>query len=200
VPLPEGASSDGKGGLPIMMIDDAKYVAVYTSEEQFERCAGKYSAAVTPGRAFARTLPPDIGLAVNPGGEGGLPIFPAGVQVIRGEETAAGAGTQITLGEPAEEPYALLEALREAFAAGSEVASARRAWAKVGDSLDGLLLGIEIKTDDDQSRRSALQAVATALGGSPVPYTVNSVFLSDDRDPVVGWFLENTQPFYVRSA
>jgi hypothetical protein len=199
VPLPAGAA-EGETALPIMVIDDAKYVAVYTSEEQFKRCAGKYSAAVTPGRAFARTLPPELGIAVNPGGEAGLPIHPSGVQVIRGEESPVAAGTEIRLGEPAEEPDALLAALRRAFAAVPEVTSARRAWAQFGDSPDGLLLGIEVTPDHDRSRRSAVQAVTTAVQRSPVPYAVDSVFLTDPADSLAGWFRENTHPFYIRSA
>jgi hypothetical protein len=198
VPLPEDAvESNDRRTLPVMMIDNARYVAVYTSEEQFKRCAGEYSCAVTPGRAFARTLPPELGLAVNPGGELGLPIPPAGVQAIRGAETPVDAGTEIRLGDPAEEPHALLDALRAAFAAVPEIVRARRAWAQFGDNPAGLLLGIELAPDDDRARRSTLDAVNTALSQSPVPYTVDAVFPTDPADQIAAWFLDNTQPFYV---
>ncbi|HZB31783.1 MAG TPA: enhanced serine sensitivity protein SseB [Streptosporangiaceae bacterium] len=199
VPLPAG-ESEGRGALPIMVIDDVEYVVVYTSEEQFKLCAGKYSAAVTPGRAFARSLPPELGIAVNPGGEVGLPIQPVGVQVIRGEEIPADAGSQILLGEPAEEPSALLDVLRGAFAAVPEIASARRAWSKVGDQQEGLLLGIELTPDDERTRRSALEAVTAALARSPVSHPVDSAFLGDPGDPIAAWFVRNTEPFYIRSA
>ncbi len=199
VPLPAG-ESEGRAALPIMVIDDAKYVVVYTSEEQFELCAGKYSAAVTPGRAFARSLPAELGIAVNPGGEVGLPIKPVGVQAIRGEEIPDDAGNQILLGEPSEEPSALLDVLRGAFAAVPEIVSARRAWSKVGDQQEGLLLGIEITPDDGRTRRSAVDAVTGALDRSAVAYPVDSVFLTDPAEPITAWFLKNTEPFYRRSA
>jgi hypothetical protein len=201
VPLPRGAT-DTQGALPIMIIDEAKYVAVYTSEEQFKRCAGDMSYAVAPGRAFVQTLPPELGLAVNPGGEVGLPIPPAALQAMRDEEGVA-AGTRVMLGEPAEEPHDLLEALRAAFAAAApEVTTARRAWGKVGAYPEGLLLGIETTPDDDSSRQSALNAVDGALQRSPVQFGVDTVFLdaqlSADEDPLSAWFLEHTQPFYTR--
>lgn len=212
VPLPGGAAAEEPSGestgqlkLPIMVIDDAKYVVVYTSEEQFKRCAGDLSAAVTPGRAFARTLPPELGIAVNPGGEVGLPVPPSSVQAIRGEaageEESVPAGAQIMLGEPADEPTELLDALRDTLAADApEVASASRAWAKLGDRPEGLLLGIDVRPDDDRTRQSALQAVGAAVSRTRVPYGVDSVFLSDQTDPITAWFAENTHPFYVRPA
>jgi hypothetical protein len=202
VPLPQGAT-DTQGALPIMIIDEVKHVAVYTSEEQFKRCAGAMSYAVAPGRAFVQTLPPELGLAVNPGGEGGLPIPPAALQAMRGDEGMAAAGTRVMLGEPAEEPHDLLDALRAAFAAAAPaVATARRAWGKVGAYPEGLLLGVETTPDDDRSHQSALDAVDTALQRSPVPFGVDTVFLDAelpaDEDPLSAWFLAHTRPFYTR--
>jgi hypothetical protein len=197
VPLPAG-ESEGQTALPVMVIDDEKYVAVYTSEEQFKLCAGTYSAAVTPGRAFAQSLPPELGLAVNPGGEVGLPINPTGVQAIRGEEGMVDAGTQIFLGEPAEEPSALLDALSAAFAAVPEVASVRRAWAKIGNNPAGLLLGIEVTPDDDRTRRTAIETVNATLKVASIHDPVDSVFLAEPTDPITAWFLSNTEPFYAR--
>ena len=204
VPLPRGAT-DTQGALPIMVIDEVKYVAVYTSEEQFKQCAGEMSYAVAPGRAFVQTLPPELGLALNPGGNGGLPVPAAALQGMRGDEDMAAAGTRVMLGEPAQEPDDLLDALRTAFAAAApEVGTARRAWGKVGAYPEGLLLGIEVTPDDDRSRQSALDAVDTALQRSPVPFGVDSLFLDASldahEDPLSAWFLENTQPFYTRPS
>jgi hypothetical protein len=200
VPLPAGASN-GQGALPIMVIEDAPYVAVYTSEEQFRRGAGNMGCAVTPGGDFARSLPPELGLAVNPGGDVGLPIHAAAMPLIRGEGSTVPSGTQIMLGEPAEEPLALLKALRTAFAAVREITSARRAWGVIGDGADGsLVLGIGLSPDHQQARKAALDAVKAALREASVPYGVDSVFLDDSADPLVAWLLENTSPFYTRPA
>jgi hypothetical protein len=200
VPLPAGAS-DGEGTLPIMVIEDAAYVAVYTSEEQFRRGAGNMGYAVTPGGDFARSLSPELGLAVNPGGDVGLPIHAAAMSVIRGEGSTVPSGTHIRLGEPAEEPLQLFNALRTAFATIREITSARRAWGVIGDEDDGsLILGIALSNDDQKSRKSALDAVDAALRGAFVPYGVDSVFLDDPADPLVAWLLEKTNPFYTRPA
>ncbi|MFG2006590.1 enhanced serine sensitivity protein SseB [Spirillospora sp. NPDC048911] len=199
VPLPSGAGDDGQAALPIMMIEDARYVAVYTSEEQCKKGAGQMTYAVTPGGAFVRTLPPGLGLAVNPGGDVGLPIHAAGMHVLRGEGSTVEAGTQIMLGEPAEEPVAFLESLRIAFAGTREVTNARRAWAVIGAE-GSLIIGVALAPDTPQTRQTALDAVNTAIRETVVPYGVDTVFLSDPADPLAAWLLDNTAPFYVRSA
>src|SRR5512139_3686679 len=156
VPLPQGGGAED-ASLPITVIDGTPYVVVYTSEEQLERGAGRVGFAMTPGRDFVRSLPAELGLAVNPGGELGLPLPANALRTIRGEEHQLTAGSKITLGEPVHEPEILLDALRSGFTGVPGVLSARRAWAMTEESSAGfLLLGIEVDPDDQQGRRQAL--------------------------------------------
>lgn len=78
VPLPAGGGQ-GQGGaegltLPTMDIGGAAYVPVYSSEAQFLACVGPgMDFAVAPAVEFARGLPPQLGIALNPEGAVGVP-------------------------------------------------------------------------------------------------------------------------------
>lgn len=80
VPLPNGGGPDSADlDLATMEIDGAAYVPVFSSEEQFLACVGSHmSFTVAPARDFARGLPPQLGIAVNPGGIVGVPLPPCG--------------------------------------------------------------------------------------------------------------------------
>lgn len=72
IPLPGGV---GSLDLPTMEINGDAYVPVYSSEEQFRGCAGPgMDFAVAPAVEFARGLPPQLGIAINPEGAVGVPL------------------------------------------------------------------------------------------------------------------------------
>lgn len=81
VPLPNGGGPDSPDlDLPTVDIDGGAYVPVFSSEAQFLHCVGSHmSFAVAPAREFARGLPPQLGIAVNPGGAVGVPMPPPAV-------------------------------------------------------------------------------------------------------------------------
>ncbi len=81
VPLPGGGGPDSPSlALPTMDIGGAAYVPVYSSESQLRACAGPaMDFAVAPAVEFARGLPPQLGIAVNPEGAVGVPLPPAAV-------------------------------------------------------------------------------------------------------------------------
>jgi hypothetical protein len=116
-----------------MMIDGAKYLPVYTSAGEFGQGAGDMAHMVSPLRELARQLPPELGIAVNPGGSIGLPIHPTGVEMLRGGIWTPPAGTRVRLGQPEIEPAELLVALRDTLGRVSEVKSVRSGWAQFAD-------------------------------------------------------------------
>ncbi|MGC5021702.1 enhanced serine sensitivity protein SseB C-terminal domain-containing protein [Micromonospora sp. DT47] len=196
--LPAGAPADDEIQLPIVAMDGHPLVVVYTSAEQYARGAGEGTHAVMRGRDLADRLPAELGLAVNPGGEYGLPIRPVGVRAMSGGAHTLRAGQQVRLGLPAEEPEELLAALAERLRAVPAVASARRAWMQVGDEPPGLLIGVALDPATDPDRERTLAAVRDAVAAVPVDYAVDTIFLDNPADTVQGWLLDNTQPCHER--
>ena len=66
--------------LPTLEIEGQAYVPVFSSEQQFRQVVGSHmSFTVAPAVEFARGLPPQVGIAVNPDGAVGVPLPPAAV-------------------------------------------------------------------------------------------------------------------------
>ncbi|MEU1815240.1 enhanced serine sensitivity protein SseB C-terminal domain-containing protein [Streptomyces roseifaciens] len=197
-PLPETPGGDQGTRLPIVPIDGRPHVAVYTSAHQLKVCAGDVAHAVMGARELIDAIPQELGLALNPGGEVGLPLHAAGVQAVResGRKTVQ-PGASIRLGEPDVEPEALLAALRRAFAGVPAVSSARRALVQVGNQHPGLLIGVTVRGAVEESRDAVLAAVVDAVSAEPVPFTVDTVFLGHPNDRTSVWMTDNVAPFYT---
>jgi hypothetical protein len=182
-----------------MTLDGQPYVAVYTSAEQYAHGAGQLSRMVIPGRELAGMLDERLGLAVNPGCDVGLPVRPEGVRSMRGGRITIPAGQQIRLGQPAEEPQALLSAVAAALSRIPAVVDARRALAQIGDQPPGLLIGVRIDRPAADDRQAVLATINSAVAAAPVPLTVDTVFLDDPVDQITAWMIDNTEPFYRRT-
>lgn len=78
VPLPNGGGPHaGPLDLPTLEIEGQAYVPVFSSEEQFRRVVGSHlSYTIAPAVEFARGLPPQVGIALNPDGVVGAPLPP----------------------------------------------------------------------------------------------------------------------------
>ncbi|NEC53500.1 SseB family protein, partial [Actinospica acidiphila] len=81
VPLPNGGGPhSGPLDLPTMDLDGQAYVPVFSSEEQFRQVVGSHmGCTIAPAVEFARGLPPQAGIVVNPGGTVAVPLPPAAV-------------------------------------------------------------------------------------------------------------------------
>jgi hypothetical protein len=198
VPLPAGADPQGHTQLPIMVLDGRPYVAVYTSAEQYARGAGAQAHMELDGKELAGLMADELGLAVNPGAELGLPIRADGIRVLRGGQRKVPAGGRLRLGAPADEPHELIAALAGAFATTPAVLEARRALAQIGDEPPMLLIGVRADRHVGTWQQDSVGAVAQAVRQSPVPYPVETTFLDDQTDPVTEWMLEHTEPLYRR--
>jgi hypothetical protein len=175
---------------------------------------------VVPAAGLARRLPAGLGLALNPDGAPGLPLYPEAVSYLAGLDQR-GAAT-IGVGHPPTEPVALLTEVRARVRRLRFVRSASRAWLSVPDRGEGLVIAVAL--DDPASRpahRAVIAALLAAVASVPlrVPYPVDVAFPGEPADDeavdgegvdaegvdaetapdIIGeWMSRNTRPFYSR--
>lgn len=207
VPLPNGGGPESPDlDLPTLEIDGAAYVPVFSSEAQFLYCVGPHSSfTVAPAREFARGLPPQLGIAVNPGGAVGVPLPPPAVaELCRAGRTALDgpAGGRVRLYEPdwKEDPVDFLTAVAGEFEGIGVVSTARRALASIEGGDPVLFVGVEFATWDGAGQSAPMDALGRALGRVQLPWPVNLVLLDVAQDPVGDWMLEKVRPFYRREG
>lgn len=220
VPLPEGGGLESAGpgarglDLPTVELDGAPYVPVYSSEQEYLRVVGSHlSFTVAPAREFARGLPPQIGIAVNPDGTVGVPLPPPAVAELcrerrpgQPEFQGLPSGGRVRLFEPdwQDEPVDFLASAGLEFSGAGIVLTARRALASVEGDTPALFVGVQVTADatalhDGTARETVLSALGRALGAVPLPWPVQLVMLDlAQGDPVADWMLGRVQPFYAR--
>ncbi|MFE9695798.1 enhanced serine sensitivity protein SseB [Streptomyces sp. NPDC006270] len=208
VPLPAGGSpASADLDLPMIELDGAAFVPVFSSEAQFLSCVGSHmSFAVAPARDFARGLPPQVGIAVNPGGAVGVPVPPPAVaELCRAGRTSLdgpATGGRVRLFEPdwQHDPVDFLAAVSEEFDASGVVSTARRALASIEGDDPVLFVGVEFTTWDGAGQSAPMDAVGRALGRVQAPWPVNLVLLDVAEDLVGDWMREKVRPFYRREG
>ncbi|AXK34337.1 enhanced serine sensitivity protein SseB [Streptomyces armeniacus] len=207
VPLPEGGGPDSPNlDLPTVELQGAPYVPVFSSEQQFLQVVGGHMAfTVAPATEFARGLPPQVGLAVNPEGTVGVPLPPDAVaELCRATPGArvpgVASGARVRLYEPdwQDEPVDFLADVAGEFAGVASVRTARRALASTEGRPPALYVGVELDLLEPESRQQSHDALARALARNPVAWPVQMVFLDAARDPVVEWMRQCVRPFYSR--
>jgi hypothetical protein len=124
VPLPNGgAPHQPVLDLPTLQLAGGVYVPVFSSEQQFRYVVGDHMGyTVAPAVEFARGLPPQLGIAVNPDGAVGIPLPPPAVaELCRAGRTPLDGpgGARVRLFEPdwQDDPVDFLAAAAEEFAA-----------------------------------------------------------------------------------
>ncbi|NEE28355.1 enhanced serine sensitivity protein SseB [Streptomyces sp. SID7982] len=206
VPLPNGGGPEsGALDLPTLDIDGGAYVPVFSSEQQFRSCVGGHLAfAVAPVAEFARGLPPQLGIAVNPGGTVGVPLPPLAVAELcrtgRSPLDGPATGGRVRTYEPdwQEDPVDFLGVAAGEFEESGVVATARRCLASVEAEDPVLFIGVELNRRDDDAAQRAMDALGRALGRTPVPWPVNLVLLDATDDLVARWMAGKLRPFYRR--
>ncbi|GAA3816599.1 enhanced serine sensitivity protein SseB [Streptomyces chiangmaiensis] len=204
VPLPgDGGPHSGPLDLPTLEIEGQVYVPVFSSEEQFRQVVGNHmSYTIAPAVEFARGLPPQVGIAVNPDGVVGVPLPPDAVaELCRVGLTSLDglvSGGRVRLFEPdwQDEPVDFLAAASSEFEATGVVLSARRGLAAIESADPVMFIGVELGPSGTDGRTLALDALGRALGRVPVKTPVNMVFLDVAQDPVGDWMRERVRPFY----
>ncbi|ARP72454.1 enhanced serine sensitivity protein SseB [Streptomyces pluripotens] len=204
IPLPSGGGPDsGQLDLPTLEIDGQAYVPVFSSEEQLRQVSGSHmSYTIAPAVEFARGLPPQAGMAVNPGGVVGIPLPPEAVaELCRGPRTpldGPSSGGRVRLFEPdwQDDPVDFLSAASAEFAETGVVVTARRCLAAVETADPVMFVGVELSQWEGDLRARPLEALGRALGRVPVPWPVNLVLLDVTEDPVAEWLKNHVRPFY----
>ena len=206
VPLPSGGGpQSGPLDLPTLDIEGQAFVPVFSSEEQFRQVVGSHlSFTIAPAVEFARGLPPQVGLAVNPGGVVGVPLPPLAVaELCRIGRTALDgptSGGRVRLFEPdwQDDPVDFLTAASAEFAAIGVVATARRCLAAIETAAPVMFVGVELTNWDGDLRAAPMEALGRALGQVTVQWQVNLILLDVTQDPVADWMRQTVRPFYTQ--
>ncbi|TQJ90144.1 enhanced serine sensitivity protein SseB [Streptomyces sp. SLBN-31] len=206
IPLPNGGGPDtGPVDLPTVELEGQAYVPVFSSEEQFRQAVGSHMAyTIAPAVDFARGLPPQVGLIVNPDGVVGMPLPPAAVaelcRVGRTPLDGPAAGGRVKLYEPdwQDDPIDFLAAASAEFAETGVVVTARRCLAAVETADPVMFVGVELSQWEGDLRALPLQALERAVTRIPTQWPVNLVLLDVTDDPVAVWMRDQVRPFYVR--
>ncbi|MGW3208552.1 enhanced serine sensitivity protein SseB [Streptomyces sp. NPDC001135] len=204
IPLPGGGGPDsGPLDLPTLDIGGQVYVPVFSSEEQLRQAAGSHmSYTIAPAVEFARGLPAQVGIAVNPDALVGIPLPPEAVaELCRTGRTpldGPGTGGRVRLFEPdwQDDPVDFLSTASAEFAETGVVLTARRCLAAIETDDPVMFVGVELSQWEGDLRALPLQALGRALGKVPVKWPVNLVLLDVTDDPVAGWLKSNVRPFY----
>ncbi|MDT0341254.1 enhanced serine sensitivity protein SseB [Streptomyces litchfieldiae] len=209
IPLPEGGGPDSRTlDLPTIDLNGGVYVPVFSSAEQLHLGGASHlSFSVAPAREFARGLPPQVGIAVNPGGTVGIPVPPSAVAELCRETPGrrtpgVPSGARMRLFQPdwQEEPTDFLSAAAAELAGLWYVRTARRGLASAEGGAPSLFIGVELDQLDEETRTAVNGALGRALAARPVVWPVQLVLLDAADDPVVDWLRECVQPFYSRDV
>ncbi|MFI6403318.1 enhanced serine sensitivity protein SseB [Streptomyces sp. NPDC050548] len=206
VPLPSGGGPhSGPLDLPTLDIEGQAFVPVFSSEEQFRQVVGSHlSFTIAPAVEFARGLPPQVGIAVNPDGVVGIPLPPPAVaELCRIGRTALDgptSGGRVRLFEPdwQDDPVDFLAAASAEFAGTGVVGTARRCLAAIETADPVMFVGVELTSWEGDLRAVPMGALSRALTRTEVKWPVNLVLLDVTQDPVADWMRQTVRPFYTQ--
>ncbi|MFC4501997.1 MULTISPECIES: enhanced serine sensitivity protein SseB [Streptomyces] len=206
VPLPNGGGPhSGPLDLPTVEIEGQAFVPVFSSEEQFRQVAGSHmSYTIAPAVEFARGLPPQVGILVNPDGVVGVPLPPPAVAELcrmgRSLLDGPAGGGRVRLFEPdwQDDPVDFLAAASAEFEATGVVVTARRCLAAIETADPVMFVGVEVSHLDADLRELPLDALGRAMGRVAVKWPVNLILLDAAQDPVAEWMRDRVRPFYQR--
>lgn len=165
-----------------------------------EATDGLVAHMVVAATDLAQQLPPGLGIALNPGGDTSVPIYPDGVAHLAASER--GRQTPIQLGHPPAEPLDLLREISNGLATLDAVRHASRAWLTVPGQGEGLVVSVTL---DDPASAVAHDAVVTVIerAAAAVPHAafpIDVTFPGEaEPDQIDEWVATNATPFYVHA-
>jgi hypothetical protein len=159
---------------------------------------------VVPAAELARRLPAGVGIALNPGAETSVPIYPGGVGYLAAALVIT-EGTQVRVGRPPADPIPLLGEVRTALGMVPAVRQASRAWLSVPDQGEGLVISVTLDDPDSEAAHlEVLSAVERAADrafrdGPGQEFPIDVTFPGEgEPDQVDAWISAQAEPFYIR--
>ncbi len=210
LPLPEARPvTDGSAVLlPTVTYLGAEFVPAFTSAGRLATWLGQepeppFAAMphiVVPAAELARRMPAGVGIALNPGAETSVPIYPEGVGCLAAARVFAD-GTQVRVGRPPADPLPLLGEVRSALSAMPGVRQAARAWLSVAGQGEGLVISVTLDHPGSQAaHQQVVDAVQHAVQAVPEQgFPIDVTFPGESEpDQVDAWISAYAEPFYVR--
>jgi type III secretion system (T3SS) SseB-like protein len=203
IPLPDGrrAVTDGSAvALPTVTYLGAEFIPAFTSAQRLGDTQ-RAPHIVVPAAALARRLPAGLGIALNPGAEASVPIYPEGIAYLAATQ-ARTSGVPIRVGHPPTEPEALLREVRSGLHRLSAVRQASRAWLSVPGRGEGLIISVTL--DDPASEpahEAVVETIERAVAAIPrqAPFPIDVTFPGEaEPDLLDDWVASNAPPFYTR--
>jgi hypothetical protein len=199
VPKPEGGGvEDSSVSLPLLEVEGRDVVPLFSSPETLAQGAPAGMAyVVIPFAALASGWPDGLD-AILDLGSGWARELPAAAITGWGPVEVP-AGTRVFLGEPAEEPEALLDRLRSHLSGEPDVEAAWRAQVMVDQPGETPHLAIGLMLTPGADAQTVIRrTMAVALPAVTGPIDLVLVE-QDSSDAVAGYMLEN-EPFYRREG
>jgi hypothetical protein len=155
---------------------------------------------VVPADELARLLPGGMGIALNPGAETSVSIYPEGVGYLAAAWGSTD-GTQVRVGRPPRDPVMLLAEIRATLGAIPDVQQASRAWLSVAGEGEGLIISVMLRDPDSEAAHvQVLGAIERAVGAVPAQgFPIDVTFPGEgDPDEFDEWIAARAEPFYTR--
>jgi len=228
LPLPddERPVTDGSAVLlPTVTYLGAEFVPAFTSAQQLVawydrgKAAGQVSVParhlpdgptgafaamshiVVPAAELARLLPAGLGIALNPGAEASVPIYPEGVGYLASALVLAD-GARVRVGRPPADPVRLLAEIRAALRDIPAVKQASRAWLSVPGQGAGLVVSVTLHDPGSEAAHGrVISAIEWAVGAVPPQGFPIDVTFPGEGEPgqVDQWIAARAEPFYIRT-
>ncbi len=166
--------------------------------------AGPFAAMshiVVPAAELARLLPAGVGIALNPGAEASVPIYPEGVGYLASALMLAN-GVQVRVGRPPADPVTLLAEIRAALRDIPAVQQASRAWLSVPGQGEGLVISVTLHDPGSEAAHGqVISAIEWAVGAVPAQRFPIDVTFPGEGEPgqVDEWIAAQAESFYVRT-
>jgi hypothetical protein len=145
-----------------------------------------------PAAELARLLPPGLGIALNPGAEASVPIYPDGVGYL--------ADGTVQVGHPPADPVDLLGVVRDSLRSVAAVRQASRAWLSVPGHGEGLVISVTLGDPASSAAHQAvIEAIELAAATVPHQFPIDVTFPGEgEPDQVDEWIAATAEPFYIR--
>jgi hypothetical protein len=160
---------------------------------------------VVPAADLARGLPTGIGIALNPGAEASVSIYPESVAYLAANPLAhqVTGGTQVRMGHPPTDPVTLLSEIRAVLGSIPDVRQASSGWLSVPGQGEGLVISVTLLEPAAESvRQEVMNAIEQAARTAPDQgFPIDVTFPGEgEPDQVDEWISAHAEPFYLRSA